>query len=86
MSGKNRNRFESLLGVWTKPPEHLCLLNKLLQLVLVRPGFNVKLLHDWSNFDLPIKAYASRTHFLDAFLMFVMFVSHTINTRQDTRR
>ena len=39
--------------LYTKPPEHLCLLNKLLQLVLVRPGFNVKLLHDWSNFDLP---------------------------------
>ena len=38
---------------YTKRPEHLCLLNKLLQLVLVRPGFNVKLLHDWSNFDLP---------------------------------
>ena len=28
------------------------------------------------------KAYASRTHFLDAF---VMFLSHT-NTRQDTRQ
>ena len=31
----------------------ICLLNKLLQLVLVRSSFNnVKLLHDWSNFDL----------------------------------
>ena len=39
MSGKNHNCFESPLSVWTnpttKPPEHLCLLNKLLQLVPV---------------------------------------------------
>ena len=37
---------------YTKPPEHLCLLNKLLT-VFFSSGFNVKLLHDWSNFDLP---------------------------------
>ena len=39
MSGKNRNRLESpqVFGQiqYTKPPDHLCLLNKLLQLVLV---------------------------------------------------
>ena len=35
---------------YTKPPEHLCL-----PAVTVgfSSGFNVKLLHDWSNFDLP---------------------------------
>ena len=57
MSRKNRNRFESPLGVWTnqytKPPEYLCLLNKLLQYVVSSLGFNSKLLHDWSNIDLP---------------------------------
>ena len=37
---------------YTKPPEHLCLLNKLFT-VFFSSGFNVKLLHDWSNFDLP---------------------------------
>ena len=41
----------------------------------------MKLLHDGSNFDIP-KIYASRTHFLDAF---VLSVAHT-NTRQDTRQ
>ena len=54
MPGKNCNRFESPLGVWTnqytKPPEYLCLLNKLL---LTVGCFNLKLLHNWSNFDLP---------------------------------
>ena len=65
---------------YTKPPEHLCLLNKLFT-VFFSSGFNVKLLHDWSNFDLPkLMPVDRRTHFLDAF---VMFVSHT-NTRQDT--
>ena len=44
---------------YTKPREHLCLLNRLLQLVLVR-------VLTWSS-----KAYASRTHFLDACIMFV---------------
>ena len=37
---------------YTKPPEHLCLLNKLFT-VFFSSGFNEKLLHDWSNFDLP---------------------------------
>ena len=65
---------------YTKPPEHLCLLNKLFT-VFFSSGFNVKSLHDWSNFDLPkLMPVDRRTHFLDAF---VMFVSHT-NTRQDT--
>ena len=37
---------------YTKPPDHLFLLNKLFT-VGFSSGFNVKLLHDWSNFDLP---------------------------------
>ena len=48
------NRF-SVFGKiqYTKPPEHLCLLNKLLKLVLVRVLTWSVMLYDWSNFDLP---------------------------------
>ena len=40
---------------WTKPPEHLCLPNNRKQAITVGSslGFNVKFLHDCSNFDLP---------------------------------
>ena len=56
MSGKNRNRFESLLGVWTNPvykTSWASLPAKQAVTVGFSSGFNVKLLHDWSNFDLP---------------------------------
>ena len=56
MSGKNRNRFESLLGVWTNPvykTSWASLPAKQAVTVGLSSGFNVKLLHDWSNFDLP---------------------------------
>ena len=56
MSGKNRNRFESLHGVWTNPvykTSWASLPAKQAVTVGSSSGFNVKLLHDWSNFDLP---------------------------------
>ena len=56
MSGKNRNRFESLLRVWTNPvykASWASLPAKQAVTVGFSSGFNVKLLHDWSNFDLP---------------------------------
>ena len=56
MSGKNRNRFESLLGVWTNPvykTSWASLPAKQAVTVGFSSGFDVKLLHDWSNFDLP---------------------------------
>ena len=56
MSGKNRNRFESLLSVWTNPvykTSWASLPAKQAVTVGFSSGFNVKLLHDWSNFDLP---------------------------------
>ena len=56
MSGKNRNRFESLLGVWTNPvykTSWASLPAKQAVTVGFSSGFNVKLLHDWSDFDLP---------------------------------
>ena len=62
---------------YKKPPEHLCLLNKLLQLVPLSSGFNVKLLHDWSNFDLMPLEHIS--------LMPSSCLSLS-NTRQDTRQ
>ena len=56
MSGKNRNRFESLLSVWTNPVYKTSWASfpaKQAATVGFSLGFNVKLLHDWSNFDLP---------------------------------
>ena len=56
MSGKNRNRFESLLSVWTNPVYKTSWASfpaKQAATVGFSSGFNVKLLHDWSNFDLP---------------------------------
>ena len=56
MSGKNSNRFESLLGVWTNPvckTSWASLPAKQAITVGFSSGFIVKLLHDWSNFDLP---------------------------------
>ena len=56
MSGKNGNRFESLLGVWTNPvykTSWVSLPAKETVTVGFSSGFNVKLLHVWSNFDLP---------------------------------
>ena len=56
MSGKNRNRFESLHGVWTNQvykTSRAPLSAKQAVTVGSSSGFNVKLPHDWSNFDLP---------------------------------
>ena len=56
MSGKNRNRFESLLGVCANPvykTSGASLPAKHAVTVGFSSGFNVKLPHDWSNFDLP---------------------------------
>ena len=56
MSGKNRNGFESPLGVWANPvykTSWASLPAKQAVTVGFSSGFNVKLLHDWSNFDLP---------------------------------
>ena len=56
MSGKNRNRFEMLLGVWTNPvykTSWASLPSKQAITVGFSSGFNVKLLHDWINFHLP---------------------------------
>ena len=56
MSGKNRNRFESLHGVWTNPVYKTSwapLSAKQAVTVGSSSGFNVKLPHDWSDFDLP---------------------------------
>ena len=78
--------LNSLLGVWTnkiqytKPPEHLCLLNKLLQLVLVR-------VLTWScymigvpSFDLPKLMSVKHICLMPASCLSL------INTRQDTRQ
>ena len=59
MSGKNRSCLKSPFGVWTNlanktsrasPPA-----KQQEQAITVGPssGFNVRLLHDWSNFHLP---------------------------------
>ena len=56
MSGKNRNRFKSPLGVWTNPVHKTSwasLPAKQAITVGSSSDFNVKFLHDWSNFDLP---------------------------------
>ena len=56
MSGKNRNNFESLLGLWTNPvykTSWASLPAKQAVTVGLSSVFNMKLLHDWSNFDLP---------------------------------
>ena len=56
MSGKNRNRFEYPLCVWTNPvykTSWASLPAKQAIPVGSSSGFNVKLQHDWSNFDLP---------------------------------
>ena len=50
------NLDESLLGVWTNPvykTSWASLLAKQAVTVGFSSGFNVKLLHEWSNFDLP---------------------------------
>ena len=55
MFGKNRNRLESLLSVWTNPiykTSGVSLPAKQAIAVGSSSGFNLKLLHDWSNFDL----------------------------------
>ena len=59
MSGKNRSRsdrFELPLSVWTYPvykTSWASLPDKQAITVGSSSGFNVKLLHDWSDFDLP---------------------------------
>ena len=73
MSGKKRNHSYCCLvfgqNQYTKRTEHLCLPNKQLQLALVWVSTwscNVTWVKLWSS-----KAYASRTHFLDACIMLV---------------
>ena len=81
MSGKNRNCFESELGVWTKPvykTSWASLPAKQATTVGSSLGFNMKLLHDWSNFDLP-----KLTPVQQISLMPSSCLSLT-NTRQDT--
>ena len=56
MSGKNRNRFKSPLGVWTNPVHKTSWASlPAKQAITVGSSwyFYVKLLHDWSNFVLP---------------------------------
>ena len=56
MFGKNRNRLELQLGVWTNPvykTSWASLPAKQAVTASSSLGFNVKLLHDWSNLDLP---------------------------------
>ena len=56
MSGKNCNCLELQLGVWTNPvykTSWASLPAKQAITVGCSLGFNVNLLHDWSNFDLP---------------------------------
>ena len=48
MSGKNRNRFESPLGVWTNPVYKTSRVS-----LPAKQAINAKLLYDWSNFNLP---------------------------------
>ena len=48
MSGKNRNRFESPLGVWTNPVYKTSRVS-----LAAKQTINAKLLHDWSDFNLP---------------------------------
>ena len=47
-SGKNCNRFQSPLSVWTNPVYETSWVS-----LPAKQAINVKLLHDWSNFDLP---------------------------------
>ena len=71
MFGKNRNRLELPLGVWTNPvykTSRVSLSAKQAVTAGSSSGFNVKLLHDWRNFDPP---KLRRTHLLDACIMFV---------------
>ena len=54
--GKNRNRFELPHSVWTNPvykTSWASLPAKQANYSWFQFRFNVKLLHDWSNFDLP---------------------------------
>ena len=81
MFGKNRNHLELPLGVWTNPvykTSWASLPAKQAVTVGSSLGFNVKLLHDWSNFDLP--KLMPEEHI---FLMPASCLS-LINTRQDT--
>ena len=76
MSGKNRNRFESLLGVWTNPvykTSWASLPAKQAVTVGFSSGFNVTLLPDWSNSDLPKLMPVQRI-----FLMPSSCLSHTL--------
>ena len=69
MSDKNRRLVFGQLQ-YTKRPEHLFLLNNLLPLVLVR----VSTLSCYKiGVILVSKAYASRTHFLDACIMVIPY-------------
>ena len=83
MSGKNRNRFESPLSVWTNPvykTSWASLPAKQAITVGSSSGFNVKLLHDWSSFDLPKLMPVEHIS-----LMPSSYLSFT-NTCQDTRQ
>ena len=57
ISGESRNRLEWPLGAWTNPGVYKGSWAPLPAKQAITVGFssdfNVKLLHDWSNFDLP---------------------------------
>ena len=75
MSEKNRNRFESPLGVWTKT-SWTSLPAKQAIIVGSSSGFNVKLLHDWSNFKFDLSKLMPVEHIS---LMPSLCLSLTIN-------
>ena len=81
MFGKNRNHLELPLGVRTNPVYKTSWASLPAKQTITAgssAGFNVKLLHDWSNFDLP-KLMPEK----DICLMTASCLS-LINTRQDT--
>ena len=80
MPGKNRYRPESPLGVWTNSvckTSWASLPAKQAITVGSSSGFNVKLQHDWSNFDLPKRMPEEHVCLRPASCLSL------INTRQD---
>ena len=84
ISGENRNRLEWPLGAWTNPGVYkgswAPLPAKQAITVGFSSGFNVKLLHDWSNFDLPKRMQVEHICLMPASCLSIT------NTRQDTRQ
>ena len=81
MFGKNRNHLELPLGVWTNPvykTSRASLPAKQAVTAGSSSGFNVKLLHDWRNFDPPKLMPEEHICLMPATCLSL------INTRQDT--